>query len=119
MTMTADIHLQMGNTLWLKNVFEGVTLSEKIIPHFQLTREILVSKLAEYNNNQLNNLYKLCKEASISLPVYEKSIKRPVRAERKIEPQWAHLDTHVNEVTFSAAISPDEIYVRLNKFNEQ
>lgn len=117
--MTADVHLQMGNALWLKNVYEEFILSEKIIPHFQLTREILVSKLAEYNNNQLNNLYKLCREASICLPVYDKPIKRPVREERKIEPQWAHLDTNVNEVTFSAAISPDEIYVRLNKFNEQ
>ncbi|XP_023310891.1 putative ATP-dependent RNA helicase TDRD12 [Anoplophora glabripennis] len=119
MIMTADIHLQIGNTLWLKNVYEEVTLSEKVIPHFQLTREILMSKLAEYNNNQLNNLYKLCKEASISLPVYQKANAVPAREERKIEPQWAHLDTDVNEVTFSAAISPDEIYVRLNKFNEQ
>lgn len=119
MIMTADVHLQIGNTLWLKNVCEEVVLSEKIIPRFQLTREILVSKLAEYNNNQLNSLYKLCNEASIALPIYEKPDKRPVKEERKIEPQWAHLDPNVNEVTFSAAISPDEIYVRLNKFNQQ
>ncbi|KAG5893160.1 hypothetical protein JTB14_000421 [Gonioctena quinquepunctata] len=115
---TADVHLQLSNALWLKNVCEEITLSDRVIPGFQLSREILIKKLVAQHNDQLHNLYKLCIDAGITLPTYEKKRISPIEVEEKIIPRWAFLDAdQPEEIIFSAAISPDEIYVRLNKFS--
>lgn len=115
---TGEVRLQLNHTLWLKDVYEEVVLSDAIIPRFQLSREIIVQKLVNNKSNQLDNLYKMCAEAGIDLPKYDMPIvKIPVK-KQNIEKKWAYLDTEqVNEVTFAAAFSPDEIYVKLNKFS--
>ncbi|KAJ8919836.1 hypothetical protein NQ315_006365 [Exocentrus adspersus] len=120
MVLTGDIRLQLGHALWLDNVYQEIALSDGVVRGFQLTREIIVKKLAELDNDQLSQLYKLCKDASISLPVYVKPFKACIKKEEvDVEPQWAFLDAEVNEVTFASAMSPDEVYVRLDKFNVQ
>ncbi|CAG9860602.1 unnamed protein product [Phyllotreta striolata] len=116
---TAEVHLQLNQTLWLKDVHEEVILSDKIIPGFQLSREILTKKLAQHDLGQLIYLHQLCKDANIVLPDYEKpKVQYSVKKEEK-NYQWAYLDNdEINEVTFSSAFSPEEIYVRLNKFSD-
>ncbi|KAJ8944733.1 hypothetical protein NQ314_009386 [Rhamnusium bicolor] len=116
--MTADIHLQLGNALWLKNVFQEVELPDKTIPGFQLTREVLRLKLAEYNGIQLANLYKLCNDASITLPTYEQQQTKLVTEEKQIEPQWAHLNAEeVSEFNHLLYTLQKEIQNALKKPN--
>ncbi|XP_057658542.1 putative ATP-dependent RNA helicase TDRD12 [Diorhabda carinulata] len=115
---TGDIRLQLNNTLWLKDVYEEIVLSDVIIPRFQLSREIIIQKLVESKSNQLDSLYKLCAEFGIDLPKYDTPIVKVPVKKRNVEKNWAYLDTErINEVTFTSAFSPDEIYVKLNKFN--
>nr|CAH7722889.1 unnamed protein product [Callosobruchus chinensis] len=116
--LTGYVHLQLSNTLWLRNVEEEVVLSDKVIAGFQLTREILCEELAIVDLNHLGHLHKMCTEAGFVLPKYEVVSVKEVK-EEKITPQWAFLDTEaVQEVILSSAISPDEIYVRLYKFSD-
>nr|XP_023020474.1 putative ATP-dependent RNA helicase TDRD12 isoform X2 [Leptinotarsa decemlineata] len=117
---SGEVHLQLSNTLWLKNVYEEVTLSDRVISGFQLNREILLKKLAVHSNDQLHHLYKLCLDAGITLPTYERKRVAVVDdVEEKIVLQWAYLDNECpEEVVFLAAVSPDEIYVRLNKYSD-
>ncbi|KAJ8972982.1 hypothetical protein NQ317_019013 [Molorchus minor] len=116
--LTGEVHLQLENTLWLLNVYQEVVLSDRVIPSLQLSRTILQMKLAICNNDHLRRLYTLCDSADIEVPKYERSSVETVNEKVEIEPQWAHLDMEVNEVVLSAAISPDEIYFRLNKYSD-
>ncbi|VEN46583.1 unnamed protein product [Callosobruchus maculatus] len=116
--LTGYVHLQLSNTLWLRNVEEEVVLCDKVVAGFQLTRQILYKELAVVDLNQLDHLHKMCTQAGLVLPKYEVVSVKEVK-EEKITPQWAFLDMEeVQEVIFSSAISPDEMYVRLNKFND-
>lgn len=114
----ADIRLRLGCMLWLQNISEEVALTDVTVPGLQLTRTIYHLKLAEISTSQLNDLYHLCEKANIAVPKVEGEKIKPIK-EDKLKYQWAFLDVdNVNEVIFCAAVSPDEIYVRLNKYND-
>lgn len=116
---SADVRLELNHTLWLKDVYEEIALSDKIIPGFQLSREILLKKLVDCDPNQLKNLYKLCNDADIVLPKYNKPKVKVSFKKEKVKLQWAHLeDDKINEVTFASAFSPDEVFVRPNKYSD-
>lgn len=114
----ADIRLRLGSMLWLENISEEVILSDVTVPGFQLSREIYQLKLVEISTKQLEELYQLCEKANISVPKVEVTKILP-KNEKKVEHQWAFLDVdNVNEIIFLAAMSPEEIYVRLYKYND-
>ncbi|XP_072397855.1 uncharacterized protein [Diabrotica undecimpunctata] len=119
LVFAGEVHLQLDQTLWLKDVYEEVVLNDTIIPGFQLSREVIQRKLVEYYPDQLVNLYKLCIDASIVLPKYVKERVAVSIKKQEVKKQWAYLDRDkVNEVTFTSAFSPNEIFVRLNKYSD-
>lgn len=113
------IGLQFANTLWLSDVYEEKHLSDNsIIPGFQLIKAAVRMQLVEYNQNQFKKLQNLCAEAGIFTPTPPK----PKIISNKIDqaiPQWAFLDDEKpSEVIFSSAVSPEEFFVRLSKYND-
>uniref|UniRef100_A0A6P7GEM3 RNA helicase n=1 Tax=Diabrotica virgifera virgifera TaxID=50390 RepID=A0A6P7GEM3_DIAVI len=119
LVFTGEVHLQLDQTLWLKDVYEEVVLNDTIIPGLQLSREVIQRKLVEYYPDQLVSLYKLCIDAGIILPKYVKERVAVSAKKQEVKKRWAFLDRDkVNEVTFTAAFSPNEIFVRLNKYSD-
>lgn len=84
-----------------------------------LTKELVTRQLAERNPNHMDNLYSLCEEAGIILPKYIIPMEEQISREPpQPTPQWAFLEMDVcNKVYFSSAVNPDEIYLRLVKFD--
>lgn len=114
------VGLQIANTLWLNDVYEEKVLSDKsVIPGLQLARQAVKMQLAEYDQNQFKRLHKLCDLADISVSIPAPQQKITKKKKSKTLPQWAYLDVEQpNEVIFCSAVSPDEFYVRLHKFND-
>lgn len=119
-TFHGAVALQLGNTLWLNDVYEEKVLSDKsVVPGFQLARQAVKMQLAEYDKEQFKRLHKLCDLASISVSISIPQQKMARKKKTKTLLQWAYLDVdQPNEVIFCSAISPGEFYVRLHKFND-
>ncbi|XP_050301162.1 putative ATP-dependent RNA helicase TDRD12 [Anthonomus grandis grandis] len=122
--MIGTIVLQLGNVLWLDDVYEIREMHDKTFPTmgFQLSRELVKEGLAVKSPKPLKNLYKLCKECGIDLPEYKvsKRVVRNVMEEKQAIPNWAFLNIEeLHEVTFTFAESPENFYVRQNKFTRQ
>jgi hypothetical protein len=117
MILTADVHLQLDNTLWVDNVVETLKVKDCDLVKFNLTKHLLTSiEVVEVSKMKIASLHKLCMRCDIALPRYVKqTVKKPVRM-REMEPQWSFLGDGINQVILSAAISPEEFYVRLQKF---
>jgi hypothetical protein len=117
MILTADVHLQLDNTLWVDNVVETLKVKDCDLVKFNLTKHLLTSiEVVEVSKMKIASLHKLCMRCDIALPRYVKqTVKKPVRM-REMEPQWSFLGDGVNQVILSAAVSPEEFYVRLQKF---
>lgn len=114
------VSLQFANTLWLSDVYEEKLLSDNsVIPGLQLIKEAVRLQLVEYNQNQFNLLQKRCVAAGIFTPTHSTQQKNVHKKPEKVIPQWAHLDVeNANELIFSSAVSPEEFYVRLSKYND-
>lgn len=114
------VALQLANTLWLNEVYEEKILSDgSIIPGLQLAKEALKLQLVQFDESQFKRLKISCESTGISIPTPAPQQKSLPNKKEKVLPQWAHLDIdNPNEVLFSSAVSPDEFYVRLNKFND-
>lgn len=114
------IGLQLSNTIWLSDVYEVKHLSDNsVIPGLQLIKAAVRMQLVEYNPNQFKKLQKLCAEAGIFTPTPSPQRKIISKKIEQAIPQWAYLDDDKpNEVIFSSAVSPEEIFVRLSKYND-
>lgn len=114
------IALQLGNVLWLNDVYEETFLSDKtIIRGLQLAKQALTLELVQFNQNQLKRLEKLCETVGITVPEQAAQLNTVPKKKNNITPQWAYLEQDKpNEVIFSSAISPEEIYFRLSKFDD-
>lgn len=118
-SFSADVRLQIGNTVWASNVLEEVHVNGLTLYKEDYAKTLKDFKVVESNGDHLRNLYKLCADAEIPLPVYTNTggKKMPLE-EKQLDPRYAFMDPgEVYTVYFSSAISPDEMYVRLEKFN--
>ncbi|KAL3285093.1 hypothetical protein HHI36_019217 [Cryptolaemus montrouzieri] len=115
----ANICLQLGDILWVDNITEEVYVFDMNVTKTNMTKELIKKKLAEQNDEHLKTLYGLCKDAGIVLPKYDIPVKKIVEDQTpQVTPQWAFLEIeNCNKVYFSSAVSPEEIYVRLEKFS--
>ncbi|XP_044764410.1 putative ATP-dependent RNA helicase TDRD12 [Coccinella septempunctata] len=115
----SNICLQLENTIWVNTVNEEVNVYDLKLTKSNLTKELVKRQLAELNLEHMDNLYALCKEAGIVLPKYNVPVEEQIiREPPQTTPQWAFLDMDFcNKVYFSSAVTPDEIYVRLVKFD--
>lgn len=114
------IDLQVCSTVWLNDVVEEVILSDNtIIPGIQLRRHADQLQLVDFDKCQINGLRKLCQTADIFVPTTQ-SLPKPIRKKKaEVIPQWAFFDCdQPNEVIFASAVSPNEFFVRLTKYND-
>ncbi|KAK9882691.1 hypothetical protein WA026_022741 [Henosepilachna vigintioctopunctata] len=114
-----NICLQLGNTIWVDDITEEVDVFEKNIIKTDVTKKIMAEKLAERNADHMTTLYTLCKDAGIKLPNYNSVLckKATIVEAPQVAPQWAFLEVeNCNQVVFSCAVSPEDFYVRLEKF---
>ncbi|XP_066253604.1 putative ATP-dependent RNA helicase TDRD12 [Euwallacea similis] len=123
--MMATVVLQLGDNIWIDDVYEYRDMYDKSLPAMglQLTKKLIEQGIAISSNVPLHNLYALCNKAEIELPEYSLSrsnIKQVAKEQSQVKPHWAFLDDNlIHEVTFTFAISPDDFYVRQNKFSQQ
>lgn len=119
LTLTGDICLQLGGTLWLNNVVQMTSLTDgREIVKFSLNSLLHKLKVVDYDAAQSLRLFKLCRKYHVTVP---STVKRTNLAETQtktagVQGQTAFLDCGVNEVYLSCAHSPGEFYVRLAKF---
>ncbi|KAL1513503.1 hypothetical protein ABEB36_002907 [Hypothenemus hampei] len=121
--MIGTISLQLGENLWLNDVYEYQEKHDKTLPvmGFQFTRELVKQGIAIHTRKPLEKLYELCKKASIALPEY-KIVHRKVEKIKveQVKPRWAFLNLEeINEVIFTYGENPSEFYIRQNKFSKQ
>ncbi|XP_066139351.1 putative ATP-dependent RNA helicase TDRD12 [Euwallacea fornicatus] len=123
--MMATVVLQLGDNIWIDDVYEYRDMYDKSLPAMglQLTKKLIEQGIAVSSNVPLRNLYTLCDKAEIELPKYclsRPNIKQEAKEPSQVEPHWAFLDESlIHEVTFTFATSPDNFYVRQNKFSQQ
>lgn len=115
----SNICLQLGDTIWVNTISEEIKVFNLDLQKSNLSKELVKRKLAEINLEHMENLYSECKSAGIVLPKYDIPIEEKLLREPPQEkPQWAFLEMNdYNKVYFSSAVSLNEIYVRLAKFD--
>ncbi|CAH0545965.1 unnamed protein product [Brassicogethes aeneus] len=118
--LTADVHLQLGNVVWIGNVVEAVDVGNDVqVYPFHLSKELQRLKCVEVDRRQSEGLRRLCAEAGIELAKVEAAVKSEVRIEQ-VKPNWAFFNQDsVEDVIFCAGVSPAWFYVRLNRFSSQ
>ncbi|RZC40006.1 ATP-dependent RNA helicase TDRD12 [Asbolus verrucosus] len=116
LVLRGDIQLQLDKTFWLNNVVQVVKIAHSEVDKFNFTKHLINLQVVEVCNTQISALHKLCNNCGITLPQYAKpTAKKPVKA-KEIEPQRSFLDENPNEVILSSAVTPEEFYVRLSKY---
>ncbi|CAH0382499.1 unnamed protein product [Bemisia tabaci] len=123
------ILLALNSSLWL-NPFDCQQYLENTktyIVKFSIKNELLDSNFAVKNASHLPNLYELCKNAKLPIPIYNlpNDEKKLVHVE-EIKPQWAHLPLDGENKSQSCHLKvyithnngPDMVFVQLVKFNE-
>lgn len=114
----AEIHLQLYDNLWVKNVYEEVVIEDVVACKFNLSTHMLNARIVEESVEPLNELYALCASSNIELPIYQAPVIEEVKVFHQIKAQWAHLEYEkANQVVFCVGFSPDEFYVRSFQFN--
>ncbi|KYB28783.1 putative ATP-dependent RNA helicase TDRD12 [Tribolium castaneum] len=116
MILTGDIYLQLDRTFWLNNIAQVLQVDGCDIIKFNLTKHLTNLKVVELSSNQITSLHKLCEKCGITLPCYLKHTAKKASKAKEVEAQRAFLDDNVHEVILSSAVSPEEFYVRLAKF---
>lgn len=106
-----------GDVLWLDNIALTHRVKNTEVTLLYLRDKLLKNKLADYKENALDGLFKLCREVDIHVPEYQ-VVDNKTRKREIIEPSYAFFEEDVSysEVYFKTGNSPSEFFVCLKKF---
>lgn len=120
---TADVLLQVGNVLWIDNVYlmELLESVDITVTKLNVKKQVFKDQLARFDMNHLQNLFALCKKCSFDVPDVvvspEKSLVKVVKPQAT--PAWAFLtEDEYNYVYMPSAKSPQQMYITNEKFND-
>lgn len=111
--------LLKGNVIWLDNIVLSHAVKDYEVTVLYLKEKLLKSKVAEYKESALEDLFELCRAVDIPVPKYQIVQNKVEVEERKVKPFYAFLEEDIayNEVYFRSGNSPSQFFVCLKKYH--